>query len=87
MHSIHVCACMHACTLHTQNSARELKEAQNTRITLKTIESLTYECSDGDVLKELNTKLEHVIEEFRGKLPLAGGLVIRFFNQRTNETN
>ena len=67
---------MRACTLHTLNIARELKEAQNARITLKTIECLTYECSDGDVLKELNTKLEHVMEEFRSKLPLAGGLVI-----------
>ena len=26
--------------------------------------------------QELNTKLEHVMEEFRSKLPLAGGLVI-----------
>ena len=41
--------------VHVPNSTRELKkEAQNARITLKTIESLTYECSDGVLLKELN---------------------------------
>ena len=64
--------------VYTQNSARELKkEAQNARITLKTIEGLTYECSDGVLLKELNSKLQHVMEEFRSKLPIADGLVIR----------
>ena len=48
--------------IHTQNSARELKkEAQNARINLKTIESLTYECSDSVVLKELNKKLKQVL--------------------------
>lgn len=65
-------------TVHAQNSTRELKkEAQNARITLKTIESLTYECSDGVLLKELNAKLKHVMEEFRNKLPAADGLVLR----------
>ena len=69
---------LHTSGMHTQNSARELKkEAQNTRITLKAIESLTYKCSDGVFLKELNTKLKHVMEEFRSKLPTAEGLVIR----------
>ena len=64
--------------MYTQNSVRDLKkEAQNARITLKAIESLTYECSDGALLKELNTKLKHVMEEFRSKLPTAEGLVIR----------
>ena len=64
--------------IYTRNSARELKkEAQNARITLKTIDSLTYEYSDGVLLKELNTKLKHVMEEFRSKLPAADGLVIR----------
>ena len=63
---------------YTQNSLKELKrEAQNARISLKTIESLTYECSDGVLLKELNTKLKHVMDEFRSKLPAANGLVIR----------
>ena len=72
---LHTSIYLHACT---QNSARELKkEAQNARITLKAIESLTYECSDGVLLKELNTKLKHVMEEFRSKLPVAEGLVIR----------
>ena len=62
--------------MYTQNSVRDLKkEAQNARITLKAIESLTYKCSDGALLKELNTKLKHV-EEFQSKLPIAG-LVIR----------
>ena len=64
--------------MFTQNSVRDLKkEAQNARITLKAIECLTYECSDGALLKELNTKLKHVMEEFRSKLPIAEGLVIR----------
>ena len=64
------------CT-HTQNSARELKKvAQNARITLKAIESLTYECSDGVLLKELDTKLKQVMEDFRKKLPVADGLII-----------
>ena len=52
--------------MHTQNSARVLKmEAQNATIVLKAIESITYECSDGALLKELSTKLKHVMEEFR----------------------
>lgn len=54
-----------------------MKEAQNARITLKAIESLTYECSDGVLLKELNQKLKQVMEEFQNKLPVADGLVIR----------
>ena len=38
----------------------ELKEAQNARVTLKATESLTYECSEGMLLKELNTKLNRL---------------------------
>ena len=66
---------IHTCT---QNSLRELKrEAQSARISLKTIENLTHECSDGVLLKELNIKLKCVMDEFRSKLPAADGLVIR----------
>lgn len=62
----------------TQNNEKECKrEAQNTRITLKTIESLTYECSDSVLLKELNTNLKILMDQFRSKLPAEGGLIIR----------
>ena len=62
-------------THNTQNSAK--KEAQNARVTLKAIESLTYESLDGVLLKELNTKLQDVMDDFRSKLPAEDGLVIR----------
>ena len=68
--------------MYAQNSVRDLKkEAQNARITLKAIESLTYECLDGAFLRELNTKLKHVMEEFQSKLPTAG-LVIHSIKER-----
>ena len=73
--------------MYTQNSVRDLKkEAQNARITPKAIESLTYECSDGALLKELNTKLKHVMEKFRSKLTNSR-IGNPFINQRAIKTS
>ena len=46
------------------------------RVTLKTIESLTYACTDLQLLKQLNNQLNDVMNKFRSSLPQAEGLVI-----------
>ena len=63
---------------YTQKIAKEVKKkAQSAIITLKAIESLTYKCSDYVFIKELNTKLTHLMDEFQSKLPAADGLAFR----------
>ncbi len=52
-------------------------EAQKARITLKAIESLTYTCSEHEILFKLNRSLDSLLLEFRKELPHEEGLVIR----------
>lgn len=60
-----------------QNFSRQFKEeSAKARITLKAIESLTYTCTDPQLLKDLNIELERTFTTFRSSLPEAEGLVI-----------
>ena len=60
-----------------QDSTRDEKEAaMKARITLRAIESLTYTCTDSQLLKKLNTQLEGIMNDFRSNLPECEGLVI-----------
>ena len=60
-----------------QRFSRELKEqSAKARITLKAIESLTYTCTDPQLLRKLNVELERAFGDFRSSLPEAEGLVI-----------
>ena len=49
------------------------------RITLKTIGSLTYNCTDEhtDALSELSAKLKDIVDEFKTLLPQVDGLLLR----------
>ena len=53
--------------------------ALEVRITLKTIGSLTYNCTDEhtDALVELSTKLKDIVSEFKIALPHTDGLLLR----------
>ena len=53
------------------------KAAENTRITLKSIETLTYSCTDTSLLLQLNSQLTENLENFRQHLPSSEGLIIR----------
>lgn len=53
------------------------KAAENTRITLKSIESLTYSCTNASLLQQLDDQLLQVCSDFRKQLPSAEGLIIR----------
>lgn len=46
------------------------------RINLKAIESLTYTCTDPQLLKQLSSQLQGILNEFRGSLPEEEGLRI-----------
>ena len=53
--------------------------AQEVRITLKTLNGYTYNCTEEhqDVLIDLNDKLQMLMEEFKSKLPQQDGLLLR----------
>lgn len=55
------------------------QEAQEVRITLKTLTSLTYTCTDEhyDCLVELNKQLRELMSTFKSKLPHQEGLLLR----------
>ena len=69
------------CSYYTSQRKRQSCEhlAQEVRITLKTISSYTYNCTDEhqDILIDLNDKLQVLMEEFKSKLPQQDGLLLR----------
>ena len=68
---------LHLPFVYIQSTEKEQKEeAMKARINLKAIESLTYTCSDPQLLKQLNSQLQGILNEFRGSLPEEEGLVI-----------
>lgn len=46
------------------------------RVNLKAIESLTYSCTEPQLLRKLNIQLQSIMNEFRSNLPENEGLVI-----------
>lgn len=66
---------LYYCGIQSADRAQK-EEAMKARITLKAIESLTYTCSDPQLLKDLNNKLQRVMQDFRSSLPESEGLVI-----------
>lgn len=67
---------LHLFFVYIQSTEKEQKEAMKARINLKAIESLTYTCTDPQLLKQLNSQLQGILNEFRGSLPEEEGLVI-----------
>ena len=53
------------------------KARQKVQITLKVIESLSYNCDDTVVLQKLDSMLNEVERKFREKLPHHEGLLLR----------
>ena len=53
------------------------KARQKVQITLKVIESLSYNCDDTVVLQNLDSMLNEVERKFREKLPHYEGLLLR----------
>ena len=51
--------------------------AERARITLKSLETLTYSCTDANVLLELEQHLQSLVQDLRLQLPQEEGLVIR----------
>lgn len=70
--------CMHLMHPHLlQGSVSAHKVQQQVRITLKVIESLTFNCSDASQLTDLNKMLKEVEEKFRSLLPHQDGILLR----------
>ena len=46
------------------------------RVNLKAIESLTYTCTDPQLLRKLNNQLQSIINDFRSNLPENEGIVV-----------
>ena len=53
------------------------KAIDKIEITLKSIKTLTYACSDAKLLVDLNEKLQHAVDELQSQLPHAEGLLLR----------
>ena len=63
--------------MYIQSTDRVQKEeATKARVNLKAIESLTYTCTDPQLLRKLNIQLQSIMNEFRSNLPENEGLVI-----------
>lgn len=61
-----------------QTYERSLKqEGEQARISLKTLESLTYSCVNPDDLHEVGDEIEKIIAFLREKLPSSEGLIIQ----------
>ena len=61
-----------------QTVVQSLKQQGETlRTALKVLETLTYSCTDTDVLQELTTKVEELITDFKTKIPQDNGLILR----------
>jgi len=65
------------CLQRKHNSTEHL--AQEVRITLKSLSSLTYNCTDEhhEALSDLNDKLQHLMNDFRAILPHEDGILLR----------
>ena len=65
------------CSQQKHHSTEHL--AQEVRITLKSLSSLTYNCTDEhhDALSDLNDKLQHLMNNFRAILPHEDGILLR----------
>ena len=61
--------------MHMEISAQKVQK--KVRITLKAIESLSYNCCDGDKLQMLHELLKNAEDKFRSLLPHQGGLLLR----------
>ena len=46
------------------------------RVNLKAIESLTYTCTDPQLLRTLNNQLQSIMNDFRSNLPENEGIVV-----------
>ena len=53
------------------------KAIDKIEITLKSIKTLTYACSDAKLLVDLNEKLQHAMDELQSQLPHSEGLLLR----------
>ena len=51
--------------------------AQQTRITLKMIETLTYSCQNAEMLTTVNTELQTFYDKIKSTIPQLEGLIIR----------
>ena len=61
-------------------------EGQRVRTSLKVLESLTFNSTDPDQLRWLNTQIEALTTQFKGTLPTKEGLVVRpLIQQRTRK--
>ena len=82
-----VCTCMDsqqfAYIKNLSNSQRKRQScehlAQEVRITLKTLNGYTYNCTEEhqDILIDLHDRLQKLTEEFKSKLPQQDGLLLR----------
>ena len=72
-----MCVYTHTTTIQVKKSVDQ--EAQKVRITLKTLSSLTYTCTDEhyDCLAELHKQLLELMSTFKSKLPHQEGLLLR----------
>lgn len=63
-------------------------EGQRVRSSLKVLESLTFNSTDPDQLRWLNTQIEAITSQFKGTLPTKEGLVVRpLIQQRTRKVS
>ncbi len=53
------------------------KAGERARITLKSLETLSYSCSDSKLLLDFGDKLQVLLGEFRDQLPQEEGLIVR----------
>ena len=53
------------------------KPIDKIEITLKSIRTLTFACSDAKLLVDLNEKLQHAMDELQSQLPHAEGILLR----------
>lgn len=53
------------------------QEGERVRISLKTLETLTYSCTNPDDLREVGNEIENIITLLKEKLPKSEGIIIR----------